>query len=203
MAPLDIAPAARRFQVLSDQTQLIVLVYRDGRQANLGHNHVISSDDLQGEIYLADSLQNAALEIRLPVTTMEVDLPEYRADAGNDFPGTLDQDAVSGTRTNMLSEQQLNAAMWPEIMLRSRGVRGTLPESTVRIDIAVRSHIYTLEVPVHLVLADNRITATGSFQVNQTDLGLVPFSVMMGALQVKDQLDIRFSIVAEAARSAL
>jgi len=203
MAPLDIAPAARRFQVLSDQSQLIVRVYRDGRLANLGHNHVISSNDLQGEIYLADTLQNTALELRLPVMTLDVDLPQYRSDAGDEFPGTLDQDAVSGTRANMLSEQQLNAEIWPEIVLRSREVRGSLPDSTVQFDIAVRSHIYTLEVPVHVILADDRMTVTGSFQVNQTDLGLVPFSVMMGALQVKDQLDIRFTIVAEAARPAL
>jgi translation initiation factor 2 gamma subunit (eIF-2gamma) len=87
--------------------------------------------------------------------------------------------------------------------MRSREVRGSLPDSTVQIDIAVRSHIYTVEVPVHVILADDRMTVTGSFQVNQTDLGLVPFSVMMGALKVKDQLDIRFTIVAEAARPAL
>jgi hypothetical protein len=198
LAPLDIASAAQRFHVLSDQSQLVVLVYRDGRLANLGHNHVISSADLQGEIYLADTLQNAALEIRLPVMTLDVDLPQQRLDAGEEFPGTLDQDAVSGTRTNMLSEQQLNAEIWPEIVLRSREVRGSLPDSTVQIDIAVRSYIYKVEVPVHVVLADNRITATGSFQVNQTDLGLVPFSVMMGALKVKDRLDIRFTIVADA-----
>jgi hypothetical protein len=203
MAPLDIAPAARRFQVLSDQSQLTVRVYRDGRLANLGHNHVISSNDLQGEIYLADTLQNTALELRLPVMTLDVDLPQYRSDAGDEFPGTLDQDTVSGTRANMLSEQQLNAEIWPEIVLRSREVRGSLPDSTVQFDIAVRSHIYTVEVPVHVILADDRMTVTGSFQVNQTDLGLVPFSVMMGALKVKDQLDIHFTIVAEAATPAL
>jgi hypothetical protein len=203
MAPLDIAPAAQRFQVLPDQSQLIVLVYRDGRLANLGHNHVISSADLQGEIYLAEAIQNTAFEIRLPVTSLDVDLPQYRSDAGEDFPGTLDQDAVSGTRRNMLSEQQLNAPIWPEIILRSREVQGTLSEITVQIDIAVRSHIHTLKVPVHIVLAGNRITAIGNFQILQTDLGLEPFSVMMGALKVQDKLDIRFTLVAEADKAVL
>lgn len=198
LAPLDLAPGARHFRLQSAQSQLTVLVYRDGRLANLGHNHVISSDDLHGEIYLADTLLNSAFEIRLPVTTMVVDAPQNRANAGDDFPGELDPDAISGTRANMLGEQQLHAEMWPEIVLRSRVMRGVLPDYTVQVDIAVRSAIYALEIPLHVLVTGDRIVATGSFSVNQTDLGLEPFSVMMGALKVRDQLDIKFSLVAKA-----
>lgn len=203
LAPLDIAPGARHFRLQADQSQLTVLVYRDGRLANLGHNHVISSDDLHGEIYLADALQNSAFEIRLPVMTMVVDAPQNRANAGDDFPRELDPDAISGTRANMLGEQQLDAEMWPEIVLRSRVMRGVLPDYTVQVDIAVRSRIHSLEIPVHVVVTGDRIIATGSFSVNQTDLGLEPFSVMMGALTVRDQLDINFSLVAEADRTTI
>ena len=201
-AALDIDPTARRFRLLPDQSRLLVLVYRDGRLANLGHNHVISSDDLQGEIYLADKLQSSAFEIRVPVVTMAVDLPQNRADAGDDFPGELDPDAISGTRANMLGEQQLDASTWPEIIMRSRRVEGALPELTVQVEIAVRNHIHAMAIPVKAVVSGERITVTGSFQLNQTDLGMQPFSVMMGALQVRDQLDIQFSITAVADKPA-
>ena len=198
LAPRAIAPAARRFRLRTDQSRLTVLVYRDGRLANLGHNHVVSSDDLQGEIYIADTPQDASFEIRVPVATMDVDLPQYRVDAGDDFPGELDPEAVNGTRENMLGAQQLDAEAWPEIVMRSRRVRGNLPDITVQVEIAVRSHVHTVEIPLQAIVSDERIVATGHFQLNQTDLGLEPFSVMMGALKVRDQLDIQFTLVAEA-----
>jgi len=198
LAPLEIAPTARRFRLRSEQSRLLVLVYRDGRLANLGHNHVVSSNDLQGEIYLTDDLSNSSFEVRLPVTTMEVDLPRNRAEAGDDFPGELEPDAVNGTRANMLGDQQLDAEAWPEIIMRSRWVRGAAPDIVVQVEIAVRSHVHAIEIPMQVAVSGEQITATGRFQVNQIDLGMEPFSVMMGALKVRDELDIQFSLVAEA-----
>jgi hypothetical protein len=202
LAPLVIDASARSFRLLTEQSELIVLVYRAGRLANLGHNHVVSSADLTGEIYLADSLADSVFEIRLPVLSMDVDLPQQRLAAGDDFPGEIDPEAVSGTRANMLGEQQLNAAVWPEIVMRSRGVHGVLPDITVEVEIAVRSHIHAVKIPMHVELSGERMVASGRFQLNQTDLDIDPFSVMMGALKVRNQLDIEFSIVAAAESSA-
>jgi hypothetical protein len=36
----------------------------------------------------------------------------------------------------------------------------------------------------------------GSFELRQTALGLTPFSLMLGALQVQDAMRIKFEIVA-------
>jgi hypothetical protein len=199
LAPLKIDPAAVLYSVQPGESRLTVLVYRAGRLANMGHNHVISSVALSGEVYLAEEHAATALELRLPVGSLTVDIPELRAAAGADFPGELDQEARDGTRSNMLGERQLNAAAWPEIILRSRAVSGALPDLEVSVDIAVRDQIRRLTVPVSVLVSQGRLTATGRFSVNQTDLGLEPFSVMMGALSVRDQLDIEFSLVAVTA----
>ena len=42
----------------------------------------------------------------------------------------------------------------------------------------------------------DHLTATGEFSVKQSDLGLKPFSVLGGALQVQDQMKVKFSVVA-------
>ena len=42
----------------------------------------------------------------------------------------------------------------------------------------------------------DRLTATGEFAVKQSDLGLKPFSVLGGALQVQDQMKVKFSVIA-------
>jgi len=199
LAPLRTDPAAVVYTVDPRGSQLLVYAYRDGRLAAMGHNHVISSDSLEGEIYLAPAATNTAFEIRLPVTSLKVDIPELRAQAGDEFPGELTQDARDGTRANMLGERQLDAAVWPELVMRSRGVSGVLPDLTVIVDIAVRGYVRQLEVPVKVTSGQGRVAAEGRFSVNQTDLGLEPFSVMMGALTVRDRLDIQFSIDAVAA----
>jgi hypothetical protein len=43
------------------------------------------------------------------------------------------------------------------------------------------------------------VEASGEFPLRQTDLGLTPFSAMLGALQVQDEMRISFHIVAQAA----
>jgi hypothetical protein len=40
------------------------------------------------------------------------------------------------------------------------------------------------------------VSASGSVALRQTALGLVPFSVMLGALQVQDELTVKFRLVA-------
>ena len=86
--------------------------------------------------------------------------------------------------------------------MRSLGIHGVLPDITVAVEIAVRSYIHAVEIPMHVEMSGERMVASGRFQLNQTDLGIDPFSVMMGALKVRNQLDIEFSIVAAAESSA-
>jgi hypothetical protein len=52
---------------------------------------------------------------------------------------------------------------------------------------------------VHYEQHDDQIVVSGDFPLKQTDLGLTPFSALLGALQVVDEMKIRFRIVAHAA----
>ncbi len=195
---LRIAPDSTRYTIDSHASLLVVKVYRDGQLASLGHNHVISSRDLQGEIYLAESIRDTAFEIRLPVASLVIDSPVLRAAAGDDFPGELDADAILGTRSNLLSEQQLDVASWPEIVLRSRSIDAEPPDFTVMVDMAFKAHISSIAVPVQMEISGDQIIVTGAFTILQSEFGMQPFSVMMGALRVRDEINVEFHIVALA-----
>lgn len=195
---LRIAPNSTRYTIDSQASLLVVKVYRDGQLASLGHNHVISSRDLQGEIYLAESIRDTAFEIRLPVATLDIDSPALRAAAGDDFSGELDADAISGTRSNLLGEQQLDVASWPEIVLRSRAIDSAPPDFIVKVDMAFQTHISSIAVPVQLEISGDQLKVAGTFTILQTEFGMQPFSVMMGALQVRNAIDVEFHIVALA-----
>jgi hypothetical protein len=62
--------------------------------------------------------------------------------------------------------------------------------------ISVAGHESTIEVPFTLQSDSSRVSATGSLGLRQSDLGLIPYSLMLGALQVQDQMTIKFKIIA-------
>ena len=49
---------------------------------------------------------------------------------------------------------------------------------------------------MHYERAAGTLIVSGDTSVRQTDLGLKPFSAMLGALQVQDEMRVRFRIVA-------
>ncbi|MFE8197185.1 hypothetical protein RKT50_24475, partial [Salmonella enterica subsp. enterica serovar 1,4,[5],12:i:-] len=87
--------------------------------ARLGHNHVISSTDLQGRIWLGRTLGSSGFDIRVPVETLIVDDNQARLAEGPDFPLNLSEDAKQGTKANMLRETLLDGARYPEVHIQS------------------------------------------------------------------------------------
>ncbi len=79
---------------------------------------------------------------------------------------------------------------------------GAGPRSVrARIEVTVRGGTHTLSVPVSYALEAGTVTASGAATVRQSELGLTPFSALLGALQVQDEMRISFRIVARAARA--
>jgi hypothetical protein len=69
----------------------------------------------------------------------------------------------------------------------------------VRLQAEVRAEQRLLVVPVHYERSGATVIASGELPLRQTSLGLTPFSAMLGALQVQDEMRVRFRIVAHAA----
>jgi len=42
----------------------------------------------------------------------------------------------------------------------------------------------------------NSLTATAAFELRQTALGLTPFSLLLGALAVRDAMQVKLNVVA-------
>ena len=185
-----------RYRVVSDESEVRALVYRDGPMARLGHNHVLSSRLLQGDVLSGEKGQEPRVSLVLPVASFSVDQAEQRAEEGEDFPGAVNDDAISGTKKNLLSESLLDAAQFPEIRLTSRKVTGSGPDYTMTVAVEVKGRTHDLQVPVRVEQGPKELRATGAFTVTHEQLGLTPFTVMGGLLSVKDEIRLRFRIVA-------
>jgi hypothetical protein len=64
------------------------------------------------------------------------------------------------------------------------------------VAISVAGHESKLEVPFTLQADSSRLSATGSMELRQSTVGLTPYSLMLGALQVQDVMTIKFKFVA-------
>jgi YceI-like domain len=212
-APVAAPRFGTPYDVVPDASLLVILVYRAGALASAGHNHVIASHALTGTLYIPADLTRVSFELHLPLATLTVDEAPLRAQqSGADFPPDVSESAKEGTRRNMLGGALLDAEHNPEILLRSAGVAAAgAPPGTAasdahavvtRVESTVRGQQHTFSVPLCYRLADGVLTATGEFPLRQSELGLTPFSAMLGALQVQDEMHIRFRIVARAAGSA-
>jgi polyisoprenoid-binding protein YceI len=193
--------AGRPFDVASRESLLTILAFRGGTLAKVGHNHVIASHDVSGAFYVPDDVSQTTFELHVPVAQLTIDEPELRAKEGPDFPTDVPDSAKEGTRRNMLSEALLSGAEFPEITLVSQHIETSATGSQVRADVqvSVRGQTHTVSVPVLYSLVNGELTASGDLPIKQTDLGLTPFSALLGALAVQDELRVRFRIVAHAA----
>jgi hypothetical protein len=185
------------YEVSPQSSQLALYVFRGGKFSRLGHNHVMTSPNLTGRAWVHPQFARSGFELSFPVAQLVVDDAEARRAAGSDFPPDIPQADKDGTRRNMLKPEVLDGEHYPEVKLRSAKVSGTLQAPQVTARITIKETSRDVEVPVKIEVAGAKLTASGEFDILQTEFGIKPFSVALGALEVQDKLHIRFRVVAE------
>jgi polyisoprenoid-binding protein YceI len=183
-------------QVDPDRTVVTVIVRRAGPLAKLGHDHVITSADETGSVWLGSNPADSSFELTLPVERFDVDLPEARAMAGPEFAAPVPEEARAGTRRNLLRAAVLDGEHFPTITLRSTAAFGVWPQPIVRVAVTLKGVEREQEIPVVVERDADRLVARGELRLNQTDFGMTPFSVAGGAIQVGDTLEIHFAVAA-------
>jgi len=190
----EVPAGARILEIDPDRSVVTMLVRRAGPLARLGHNHVITSAQESGRAWLGPELQQSGFEIRLPIRAFVVDEPVARLAAGAEFPGELPAEAREGTYRNMLRPEVLDGERHPEVVLRASRISGTWQQPLVVVQVTLRGTTRDIEVPVELQRDPQSMLALGTLQIRQSDFGIAPFSVGGGAIQVADEVDVRFEI---------
>lgn len=193
------AALATRYRVDPQESSLRILVYRGGTMARLGHNHVISSGDLQGQIWRGATAESSGFELEVPVNTLIVDDNAARAEEGEDFPLNVSEDAKAGTKANMLRPTLLDGERYAEISIRATRITGSASSPDVVASMRIKDQTREIRLPVTLTETDSALAVQGSFEIRQSDFGITPLSIAMGALTVQDTVKIKFRLVAKAA----
>ncbi len=187
---------AIEYQIDGAASELRVLVYRAGPLARLGHNHVIVAQDITGRIYRQNPLSRSGFQLQFPVSSLQVDPVTARAQEGPDFailPAPAD---IEGTRRNMLGERVLGGTAFPRVTVQGMSLTGAPPEVVLNCRVLLRDAEVALAVPAVLVSGESDITVSGALVISHDQLGMTPFSVMLGALQVAEEMTVKFRIKA-------
>ncbi len=185
------------YQVDAERSDIRLLIHRVGALSWLGHSHVISVGQLDGTIYVHPDLEQSRFELVIPVQGLVVDNPLLRHEEGDEFSTELSEHDIARTRSNMLGKRVLNAKQYPIVKLTGTGPRGDRSKFVLELSIELLGGIVELQVPTTLRLDGDVLEATGTFRLSHSDLGMRPFTVMLGALRVAEEIDFKYRVRAQ------
>lgn len=190
------ARGAQVYTVDPARSQLRILVFRGGALARLGHNHVISTRGINGRVWVHSDPSRSAFELSFPVAELVVDDAEARREAGAEFAKEVPERDKEGTRRNMLSPAVLDAERYPDVRIVSGRIAGSAQSPRITALITLKDVTREVEVPAQVSIDGEKLTASGELDLRQSDFGIEPFKVALGALQVEDKLHVRYHLLA-------
>jgi len=193
----DVSAGPDTYQVDAEGSDIRILVHRAGALSWLGHSHVVSVGRLDGRIYLYPERQKSRFELTIPVQGLVVDDPFLRREEGEEFSSEPSEQDVASTRSNMLGKRVLDAERHPIVKLTGTAYRGDKPETVLQLSIEFLGNVLELQVPTTLRLDGDVLEVTGSLRLSHSDLGMRPFTAMLGALRVGDDIDFKYRIRAQ------
>jgi hypothetical protein len=169
-------------------------VYKAGTFARFGHNHVVSVGELSGQVTRDADSGAGTVELTIPVAGLVVDDPALRSLYGEDFSSKPSDDDIAGTRKNMLGDKVLDAEKYPTLAIRGRVDGDAAEVATLAVTVELLGRSIPVSVPCSIAVDGDVLTASGEFRLTHAELGMEPFTVMLGALAVGPDLDFSFDV---------
>ena len=89
-----------------------------------------------------------------------------------------------------IDEKVLETGKFPELKFESTSVSGSEPTFNVAGNMTIKGTTR----PVNVALNVNGSTVTGKTTISQKDFGIKPFSAMMGAIKLRDDVDFELTV---------
>lgn len=188
---------AETFALDPGPSRLYVIVRNDTSTlaSRLGHDHAISAETFRGTVEWDVSDPTACkVDISFPITALQVDPGNLRAEAGLDPDGAVGDGAKKTIRGNFSKKNQLWADQFPEIRYRATSCSGTTGAIEVTGDLTIRGTAKRLTVPLTIDVNATSFRAQGRFKASHQDFGFKPFSNLAGALRNLPELEFVFDL---------
>ena len=160
------------------------------RSNSLGHVHGVEGR-LKTGLVMLNGAQPGNLVIDMQ--SFDADTPAGRAAFG--LADDIDQGTRQKVNENMKGAEVLNVAKFPEARLENIKLTATgktsqrkLPEYTLEGDFTLQQTTRKITATCDLEEKNGWQHLRGLFKIRQTDFGIKPFSRVLGAVGVKDEL---------------
>jgi polyisoprenoid-binding protein YceI len=164
----------------ADSGTLTVKVYKDGMAAKMGHDLTLQASDWSGKITVdEDNPADSSVQVTIDPSSLEI----TEAKGGAKPLSDKDRADIAKNITKTLGNS--------DISFESTAVSGTAPNVSVSGNLTISGS--SKPVSLNLTVGDDG-AVSGKTSIIQTQFGIKPFSAMMGALKVKDSVDIEFDV---------
>lgn len=174
----------------SDASQVVINVGKAGVLSFAGHIHEIAAQARGHVTFDLDNWQRSSIALEFNAASMRV--------TGKGEPPA----DVPDVQRTMLSDQVLDANRFPLIVFNSHRISvdartGNTGTVTIEGELTLHGTTCPMTIRASATLdADGRLTARGSFSLNQTDFGIEPVTAVGGTVRVKDAVDVQFVLTA-------
>lgn len=170
-----------------DVGKLTIHTFRAGVGAKVGHDLILEATRWSGSLDI-DADNPAASNVSVTVDTRSLAV----VDGHGGVKPLSDKDR--GDIVKNINDKSLQTAKYPEITFQSTSVMGSAPRLTVSGDLTIvgQTRPATLDVSVDDSGSGAKVTARTT--VVQSEFGIKPYSAMLGALKVRDAVDLEVDL---------
>jgi polyisoprenoid-binding protein YceI len=187
---VPVPAAAKTYTLDPKKGMLFVIVKNDPSSllSGLAHDHAIGATGWTGSVtWPSDGTSACAIDISVPVSGLEVDLPGYREKAGLDGQEVSVEDKAK-IKENFSGGRQLDAKNYPNITFKGTSCKGAGTAFMVEGDMTLRGVTKKVIVPMTIKTDGTTFSASGKFTLRGSDYGMSPFSAVGGTLRNQDSL---------------
>jgi hypothetical protein len=175
------------FRVDPSLSLVVIEVRRGGSLAQFGHDHVVASHDVTGNI----APDEGRADLYVPLDALIVDEPALRAEAG--FDTQPDADDIAGTRRNML-QRVLDTARYPYALIAVTDIGAADDTGQVRVALTLHGTTGPVVAAAQWDRTAEEFSVAGNFAIAQTQFGITPLAILGGAVSVQDRVNVSFRI---------
>ena len=161
---------------------MLIKSYKDGMGAKLAHDLVLVATQWNGTLNVDDD--PGACSATLSIDAKSIDI----VGASGGVKGLSDKDRRDIAKN--INEKVLETGKFPELKFASTGCSGSAPN----FDAAGSLTIKGTTRPVNVALNVDGTTVTAKTSISQKDFGIKPFSAMMGAIKLRDDVDFELTV---------
>lgn len=184
--------ATGSYRIDSDGGHLFVRTARTGLGSRAGHDLLIEVTNWYAIVQVASEPSDSSVQFSAQVDSFEV-----REGHGGLKPLT-DRDRHEIKKT--ITEEILDSARYPVIEFASTAVHGDAGGFSVDGQLTIRDAKHPVTVAGRLDESGEGSRVSGSAVVAQSEWGIKPYSAFLGALKLRDEVEVQFEAGLAAAK---